>query len=633
MFSYVYFRAMFGTSVLFGHRTVWGIGIPRPDRVKNRCKIGFLTENAFRKHTTRRLIGFPTIRGRTPPLPVSYVRDLYWDMRDPSWNTRSWHLGANENWLKATLRLLLRQLRKLTCVRLEGALYMPTLLDLVRIETIRILKLRTYDYYFERDERGPSLNERWPIPLEELILDFRCLAELSGLHTLKLGRLVHGEGRNLAKGIARLSLIDLEISAIVCKTGTCYDQTFLVGGEDDPSPLVPFLQALVHRDDQNIEDMMGIQGSFPVTLRNLTLKDSYHCKVPLPEGLLWASLEPCQGLINLKVDFIAPKIVDDLLASLVSPALHRISIPGWRDTYSGTEAEYIRDCGWRRLKFRLGCIDPVNPNQYTHIIDSATSFVEKHQDSLQVLEITDCFSCSSNLIWDLNRCLQERFSAGDIAHRFAAQEVRISTKDFELERVIDAPLNFCIFGKSQEVFRWGAEIRRLRIDDIDRLDLEFDVNIESCYLQHLRVLDLRSYRSHAMSFNCTIPCFSGGIFRSGSLSRWAVRTEGTTMLGERLIGIDILVTKFPQIRLLSIYSGKFWVEHHEDGPRLWHLQEAFNNREQRGLMDLQLSKRDWDFIGEPSVWKERLEEHGPAMLQPIDHRSNTVLFLRLQEDS
>ena len=201
----------------------------------------------------------------------SHIQSLLVDVRGDQIHDSRNQPAASQLSLEIVIPTLLPLLPDLTSCTFDGALYGETLSQLVRISTLKRLELHANDWYLQQSCSYVDESRTWVWRrCSDLVLDFRVLANLKSLQTLKLGRLQHHEARGLAEGVARLRLIDLEIhsSPWVKDEDPRY---YIAGGKKYDWPLMFFLYVLVHRYRPNL-----LPRGFPSTLETLVLRDRFH---------------------------------------------------------------------------------------------------------------------------------------------------------------------------------------------------------------------------------------------------------------------------------------------------------------------------------------------------------------------
>ncbi len=252
-----------------------------PGLTERHGKIHFMAKHASRKNKLARI--------------GSYIESLRVDVRGDLTHALYNQPAASQLSLEIALPTLLPLLPKIISCVFDGALYRETLSQLVRITNLKRLELRADDWYLQQgsylDESRTWIWRRW----SDLVLDFRVLANLKSLQSLKVGRLQHHEARGLAEGVARLPLIDLEIHSSPWVKDEDPRHS-LAGGKTYDSPLVFFFYSLTHRYDSNLSPT-----GLPPTIETLILRDRFHVfGKPTKQKYLRAACRDCRSLHRIE---------------------------------------------------------------------------------------------------------------------------------------------------------------------------------------------------------------------------------------------------------------------------------------------------------------------------------------------
>ncbi len=227
-----------------------------PGGIKRNGKIHFMQKHVGREGKLARL--------------QSCIRSLLVDIRVDETHALCNQPAVSQLSMETALPALLPLLPNLTACVYDGVLCRETLSKLVRISTLKCLELRADDWYLQQecytDESRSWVWCRW----SDLILVFRVLANLTNLHSLKIGRLQHHEARGLAEGIARLRLTNLEIhsSPWISHGDT---RRYLTGSKTYASPLMFFFCHLTRRDGPSL-----LPSALPSTLETIILRDRFY---------------------------------------------------------------------------------------------------------------------------------------------------------------------------------------------------------------------------------------------------------------------------------------------------------------------------------------------------------------------
>lgn len=245
-------------------------------------KIHFMAKHASRENKLARM--------------GSYIESLLIDVRGDLTHALRNEPAASQSALEFAIPTLLPLLPKLISCVFDGALYRETLSQLVQISNLKHLDLRGDDWYLQQacsyvEESHSWVWRRW----SDLVLDFRVLANLKSLQSLKIGRLQHHEARGLAEGVALLRLIRLEIhSGPWVKDED--PRHYLAGGITYDSPLMFFFYSLTRTYGSGL-----LPRGLPSTLETLILRDRFHVfGKPTKQIYLRAACKNCRSLRQIE---------------------------------------------------------------------------------------------------------------------------------------------------------------------------------------------------------------------------------------------------------------------------------------------------------------------------------------------
>ena len=262
-----------------GHPELWWWPGPR----ERDGKIHFMAKNASWGNLLTRM--------------GSYIESLHVDVRGDLTHTLRNHSAASQPSLERAILELLSLLPNITSCVFYGALYRETLSQLVRKSTLKRLELRADDCYLQQafsslDESRGWVWRRW----SDLVLDFRVLARLRSLQSLKIGRLIHHEAQGLAERVVRLRLIYLEIHSSPWVKDKDPRHHHLAGGKTYDPPLMFFFYSLLHRNGP-----IHLSRGLPSTLETLILRDRFHIfGRPTKQMSLRAACSNCQSLRRIE---------------------------------------------------------------------------------------------------------------------------------------------------------------------------------------------------------------------------------------------------------------------------------------------------------------------------------------------
>jgi len=192
---------------------------------------------------------------------------------------------------------------------------------------------------------------------------------------------------------------------------------------------------------------------------------------------------------------------------------------------------------------------------------------------------------------------------------YSLQELVLGTKDPRHYELTHGPYLLKSFRenlyghyKSPEyATRWGSALRRLRIDDLDWLDLDLSaLSHDTC--KRIKILMLGAQH---MAQSAKEP------FRDDHATReWQLANAVSSYA--------------PALRVIVIGSHWYWLDRHNvaGSPliRIWLFQQAQEDQEQRAKMIEALSDRDWSFLTDESVPRfneyPNMEWRGPWSAEP-----------------
>ncbi|CAD6581096.1 MAG: hypothetical protein ASARMPREDX12_000352 [Alectoria sarmentosa] len=253
-----------------------------PARLERYGKIHFMAKHARQQNKLARM--------------GSYIESILVDARGDLKHALRNEPAASQRALEVALPTLLPLLPILSRCVFDGALYRETLSQLVQISNLKHLELRGDDWYLQQgcsyiEDSHSWVWRRW----SDLILDFRVLANLKSLRSLKIGRLQHHEAQGLAEGVARLQLINLEIhsSPWVKDEDPRHN---LAGNKTYDSPLMFFFYSMTRRRGPGLSPR-----GLPSTLETLILRDRFHVYgKPTKHIYLRAACRNCRSLRRLE---------------------------------------------------------------------------------------------------------------------------------------------------------------------------------------------------------------------------------------------------------------------------------------------------------------------------------------------
>lgn len=263
-----------------------------PDGIERHGKIHFMAKHASRESKLARM------NSRIQTLIVDVRRN-----QTPALCNQAAVLHLS---LEIAMPILLPLLPNLTACVFDGALYGQTLIQLVKVTTLKRLELRADDWYLHQGDPNPNESRSWVWRRWfDLPVNFRVLANLKNLQSLKVGRLHHEEAKGLAKVVAKLRLIDLEVHS---SPWVRYDDRRRVpaGRQWFDSPLMFFFYFLGRRRGPGI-----LPKALPSTLETLILRDRFHPFTQIdafapPTKQLWicAACRNCRSL--RRIEFTHP---------------------------------------------------------------------------------------------------------------------------------------------------------------------------------------------------------------------------------------------------------------------------------------------------------------------------------------
>ena len=571
----------------------------------NRGIINFLVrKDAFRKRTTRSQPGFPIFHGKAPQIPAQLVRHLDFDV-DGDRVPWFWRYSEDISWdrylaQRTILSLLLCTLPSLKSVCLKGALHDWHLKDVTVHQHVEYLELRTASLS-SRLVLGCWRSVDWT--KADLSTGFRCLRDIPTLRVLKVGQVSADEAVGIAMGIQDLKLKTLELVARV----------------DTRRGRRPTMLAALFISFRTL-----LSAHLPDTLEILKLTDCDFRRIDIDISSedIQAVLQPCRLLKILRVDFKGADLLGEFLGSVSFPNIESLAIPGWAiDPATSNPAGYEQD-----KDELIRRVDKVGCAQHSRIQEHVVAFLIRHRESLQHFELLDILDTG----YRLANLFNEAFVEAD--HRaFCAQELRIRTLAIEFFEN-DAYqwdsveyLSTRMYGLHRDSLRWGRELRRVRVEDVGWPRFEVDIYFDISNLQNLKLLDLRprfQYQNERPSIFDSIICNT--LRLSSSLMEIAIATQ-------------VMSKGFPNLRVIAIGPTRFWIEKTQHGRTLWRFDTAFRDKRQRLEIEKEMDLQDWRFLSEPCVEDEirglyvQVEERQRLEYGPVDHRTNTVTFLRDSE--
>ncbi|MCJ1261648.1 hypothetical protein MMC22_001514 [Lobaria immixta] len=220
---------------------------------------------------------------------------------------------------------------------IEGLFYTSTLREVVRIQNLHTLELRTSERYMclNVDESvSGSVSDYYQksqhLGFRNMVVDFTLLGQLQSLRKLVVGRLVKRETTTLARAISLLSRLEhLEVEAPHWSYRWGHlpkpHPEELDFSSTDPSPVPDFLKDL---------HMCPVgQFSLPESLKVFIIRDKHHIfgdMEYIDERSFQQILRPCLNLHTLVVDIKctdSSAACDDAVEALALPALRKVLFP------------------------------------------------------------------------------------------------------------------------------------------------------------------------------------------------------------------------------------------------------------------------------------------------------------------
>ena len=235
---------------------------------------------------------------------------------------------------------------------------------------------------------------------------------------------------------------------------------------------------------------------------------------------------------------------------------------------------------------------------YPDLVRLIKSLIERHETTLHQVTLLNAWQDGgedgSGTVRELNH---------DWCCSFFTQELVLGTASPDFYRYVvrhpRLPILCNSFYMSRRTIdgpRWGSNLQRLRIDqlDFDGLVLDGFVTPE---LEYLKILMLHpwSVSSSSSNLKASLPSDMKS-FKEGRLA------------------LDIISENLPRLRVLVIGGYRFWIERRlngngtngatghsrsstfKDTTKLWHLSTAQKDRQQYIQMARDLSSRDWSFL-------------------------------------
>ncbi|KAI4188758.1 MAG: hypothetical protein LQ348_003890 [Seirophora lacunosa] len=352
---------------LFKRTSVGSVSVP--------CKndmVPFLDKKAFRANKLfRTAFAFPVPSAK---LPGERVRDLRVNFIADHPTAHYMMMMSSQRHIEAAVRRLLELMPNLHSFSFEGILHRPALAALVTIRNLRQLELRgeedsiqDLDPYFD--------GEAEPIPALSLVLNVRILGNLSALRKLTIGRLTPLEARPLGAAIVGLDLDYLLISSAPPVHGAHVPGDFR-GTMEDVSPLLSVLKSILqHRRRKGTND--GRAGTFPLTLRSLTLRDHYRIWQQHNENVLLDTVSKCRDLTYLEIQVKAIGPLEKLLTHATFPSLSGFSMGACEHTLDWTD--------WTVLGLENRGVALSHPP--SEIACALKKFLLKHRETLTCLTL------------------------------------------------------------------------------------------------------------------------------------------------------------------------------------------------------------------------------------------------------
>ena len=240
------------------------------------------------------------------------------------------------------MSLLLPRMPNFESCSIEGLFYTSTLREVVRIQNLHTLELRTSERYMclnVNESVSGSVSDYYQksqhLGFRNMVVDFTLLGQLQSLRKLVVGRLVKRETTTLARAISLLSRLEhLEVEAPHWSYRWGHlpkpHPEELDFSSDDPSPVPDFLV--------DLHECPFGQFSLPESLKVFIIRDKHHIfggREGIDERRFLQIIRPCLKLHTLVVDitcFDSSVACDDAVEALDLPALRKISFPclnGW----------------------------------------------------------------------------------------------------------------------------------------------------------------------------------------------------------------------------------------------------------------------------------------------------------------
>ena len=235
-----------------------------------------------------------------------------------------------------------------------------------------------------------------------------------------------------------------------------------------------------------------------------------------------------------------------------------------------------------------------------------SSILKNYQASLERFEILRAWATDASFVETLNDSCNWAWSVQELILGTRSPDVYHQVQ-FGMEGLRCLSLKHYLNGYETPAShgRWGAKLRRLRIDHIDLRHLKIDALHWSYYTQ-LKVLMLQ-------------PCPGG----QKSL------TSGVNKEHVRAIAHDIAGLGLASLRIVMVSRWKFWLDNRFVPPgspkrkRLWFLDDARRDVEQAELIAREVDERDWAFLEDFSIpaylerdhleWNRTGFSHNPTM--------------------
>ncbi|KAL8647716.1 MAG: hypothetical protein Q9210_005391 [Variospora velana] len=303
----------------------------RTGRVWEPCKnnmVHFLDKKAFGENSSVTEVAFPVPSAR---LPGERVRNLR--VNFVASYPHNHFMMTSPRHIDAVVLRLLTCMPNLQSFSFEGILHQQTLAVLAIIRSLRKLELRGEEDSLQAlDPDFDSAGQ--PIPAMGLVLDFRNLGIFNVLRDLTVGRLTPLEAHRLGEAIIKLDLDHLCVSSAPPVDGA-HAQADFRGTIADESPLLTLLKSILQHGRQDISGETA--GTFPLTLRTLTLRDHYRIWQHCNENVLLDTVSPCRNLTYIEIQVKAVRPLENFLMHATFPSLNGFSMGACQHTLDWTD--------------------------------------------------------------------------------------------------------------------------------------------------------------------------------------------------------------------------------------------------------------------------------------------------------